>query len=404
MDQKYLASKLRLAREAIGITQDVAATSIGLPRTAITKIESGERLISTLELSKLAKLYHRSISYFFSDEVGDDLIVELHRVAPGLNKKPEVKKHVDMCIDLCREGVILERILGNGGGIYLPSYTSIIPKSGQEAVKQGENIAKQERSRLGLGSAPIGDIAELISNQNIWTSSAQFPDSMSGLFIHHESIGLAIFVNDNHVNTRKRFSYAHEYAHALFDRDRNQSITVSSHDNNSEMIEKRANAFAAEFLMPEDGVRELLKVLNKGGAVRGEKLLYDPTSEETMQVSIRSDSNSQKITYQDLAYIAYYFGVSYQSSAYRLKNLSLISKEEYSQLIDREGAGKSYLSVLYRPESSEISNGNRELRNHILKLTIEAYRQELISKGKVSDLSKLIDIPTDTIIELAEAA
>lgn len=405
MNQNNIASKLRLAREAIGLTQEKAAHSIGLPRTAITKMESGERPISTLELTNLARLYHRSISYFFNDEVGDDLLVELYRVAPGLNKTPEVRKHVDMCIDLCRQGIVLERILGNRVGTYLPSYNYIVPKSAQEAIKQGENIAKQERSRLGLGSSPVGDIAELISNQNIWTSSANFPDSMSGLFIHHDSIGLAIFVNDSHVRNRKRFSYAHEYAHALFDRNRDQAITVSSRENTSDMIEKRANAFAAEFLIPEEGVRDLLKIMNKGGPTREEKILYDPSSEEVTQVHLRSDGKSQKITYQDLAYIAHHFGVSYQGAAYRLKNLSLISNQECSSLIGQEGAGKSYISLLYSHQDLESTiDDNRELRNHILKLTIEAYRQELISRGKLSDLSKLIDIPSDTVLELAETA
>jgi Zn-dependent peptidase ImmA (M78 family) len=56
---------------------------------------------------------------------------------------------------------------------------------------------------------------------------------------------LVILVNSSPVRARRRFSYAHEYAHALLDRDR--QVTVTSTDNAAELIEKRANAFAASF-------------------------------------------------------------------------------------------------------------------------------------------------------------
>ena len=81
---------------------------------------------------------------------------------------------------------------------------------------------------------------------------ADFPNGMSGMFLRHSSIGMVILVNYEHPRARKRFSYAHEYAHALL--DRNLSVTVTTEGNRSDLIEVRANAFAAAFLMPEDGV------------------------------------------------------------------------------------------------------------------------------------------------------
>jgi len=407
VEQRKIADKLRVARELMGITQEKAATFLGLPRTAITKIESAERHISSLELTKLAKLYHRSIDYFFNDKNSDDLIVELHRIAPGLDKNLEVKQHVNLCIELCREGVILEKMLGCSERAYLPSYADIISKSAQEAIKHGEHIAKEERRRLGLGSSPIGDIAELIAGQNVWASSANLPANMSGLFIHHESIGLAIFINGNQGHARNRFSIAHEYAHALFDRDCDKTITVSSENNNS-IKEKRANAFAAAFLMPEEGVRDLLKTLHKGAPTREEKIIYNPTSEEKTKVSMRSNSKSQQITYQDIAFIAYHFGVSYQAAVYRLLNLSLINQSEGKRLLELEDLGRNYLQELGMLDDLEGKKNkkykDRELRNQILKLSIEAYRQELISKGRLVDLGKLLSISSETIIGFAEAA
>ena len=52
---------------------------------------------------------------------------------------------------------------------------------------------------------------------------------------------------------RRRFSIAHEYAHVLLDREL-KAILSHARDRSSWM-EVRANAFAASFLMPAEGVR-----------------------------------------------------------------------------------------------------------------------------------------------------
>ena len=62
MSNPELARRLREARELASVSQQAAADHVGIPRTAITQIEAGNRLVSTLELSKLAELYRRSIS------------------------------------------------------------------------------------------------------------------------------------------------------------------------------------------------------------------------------------------------------------------------------------------------------------------------------------------------------
>ena len=67
MNPIELGRKLREARELCGISQQVAADAIGVPRTAITHIEGGNRAVSTLELSKLADLYRVPVARFFEE-------------------------------------------------------------------------------------------------------------------------------------------------------------------------------------------------------------------------------------------------------------------------------------------------------------------------------------------------
>ena len=167
----------------------------------------------------------------------EDLLVALHRVAPGLESDPATHEEVARCVSLCREGVALEGFLGGKSRSGPPNYQARLPRSSWEAVVHGEQTAVEERQRLGIGNAPIADVSELIASQGIWASAVGLPNEMSGVFLRHPSIGFAILVNSSHPRGRKRFSYAHEFAHALLDRDRN--IAISSTGNSSEMVERR---------------------------------------------------------------------------------------------------------------------------------------------------------------------
>lgn len=61
LTKEKLCNGLRKIRKNRNITQEQAAHFLGIPRTAFTQIENGNRAISTLEISKLAKLYDCSV-------------------------------------------------------------------------------------------------------------------------------------------------------------------------------------------------------------------------------------------------------------------------------------------------------------------------------------------------------
>ena len=382
---------------------------MSLPRTAVTQFEAAGRSVSTLELTRLSELYRHPIADLLNDELRDkdrDVLAALHRLAPGLDDDPTTREQVGRCVHLCREGVALERLLNTGPRSEPPSYSMRLPRSSGEAVVQGEETAEQERRRLGIASAPIADVSELIASQGIWASGVTLPDRMSGLFLRHPSIGLAILVNSLHPKGRKRFSYAHEYAHALL--DRNGRVTISSTDNSSEMVEKRANAFAAAFLMPRGGIRASLRNLDKGLPSRRDHAIFDAATGGHIEAEQRVPARSQRITYKDNALLAHQFGVSYQAAVYRLRSLRYISERECGELLHRERFGRKYLKALSMFDDvggrEKQRYWDRELRSKIAHLAIEAYRRDEISRGRVLELSKALRIAGDTLLKLAEAA
>jgi len=66
-DRKSLGARLREAREYLGLSQDEVAKGVGVPRSAISLIENGQRKVDALELKKLAELYQRPAADFTGD-------------------------------------------------------------------------------------------------------------------------------------------------------------------------------------------------------------------------------------------------------------------------------------------------------------------------------------------------
>ena len=236
---------------------------------------------------------------------------------------------------------------------------------------------------------PILDMSDLINSQSVWASGAKLPDDMSGLFLRHPSIGLCILVNFDHARARKRFSYAHEYAHALLDRQ--QIATVSLERNRSDPGEVRANAFAAAFLLPRTGVWAFLTARSKAGPSVVEQTVYDPAAEaraDEVRAHRRAAPRSQVVTYEDIAALAHHFGVSYQAALYRLKSLAIVNDAQFTDLRDKEHFGKSYLELLQildDLDGRDERTPDREIVSQVVHLALEAYRREAISQGKLRD-------------------
>ena len=70
-EKRCLAEILKQARECLSLSQDEVAKALGIPRSAILLIESGQRRVDVLELKKFAAVYQRPVSYFTGDEVAE---------------------------------------------------------------------------------------------------------------------------------------------------------------------------------------------------------------------------------------------------------------------------------------------------------------------------------------------
>jgi len=399
VSQQELGRRLRVAREACRMTQEAVARRLGVSRSTVAQMELGNRAVTSLELDRLASLYGREFGEFLAEQFReDDALVALFRAHPDVVEHEQVVDALRTCVALGREVMNLERLLGIDRDLgTVAVYPVPAPRSRWQAVQQGEQVADHERMRLQLGLAPIANMSEVLETQAVRTALVDLPDDVSGLTLSHPTVGLFVVANRRHHFLRRRFSYAHEYAHVLLDRGR--LGTISRAADRDDFIEVRANAFAASLLLPEEGVRRFMTAIGKGGPSR---LRADVFNEgEVIEVRARAAPESRDVQLYEVAELAEHFGVSRLSTLYRLRNLRLITDAELEDLKQQEESGKGRrVAVLLDLPEVDHEAARNEFRHRFLGLALEAFRRGEISRAKLAELAGMVDLGPDELARL----
>jgi Zn-dependent peptidase ImmA (M78 family) len=225
-----------------------------------------------------------------------------------------------------------------------------------------------ERSRLGQGDAPIGDLLNLLDEQ-AGVRAFLVPvavQSWSGVAVRDRTNRPCIAVNSKEDAYRRNFDLAHEYGHVLVHLSRSDQpqarIDLAAGSGRQSPEERFADAFAAALLMPKRAVLDQL--------------------ERTMR------ANKGRFTDEDLVHLAMHFGVSGQAMSLRLVSLGKLPRAAHAQLWDRERTFKALAEMLgYQVEDPETFWGAPAILPKRLRyLALKAYHQELISLSKLAEL------------------
>lgn len=385
------------------MTQDDAAKHLGVSRPTFVQIEAGNRSVSSLELDKLAFLFGRDIREFVANNFQEeDPLSALFRAQAAVVGEPVVLEKLRECMSLGHELTNLERLVGIDRDLSgVATYPLPAPKSRWDAIQQGQRLAEEERRRLGLGHAPLPDMSELLESQGVRTGLVDLPDDVSGLTLSDRKLGLFVVVNRAHHYLRRRFSFAHEYAHVIV--DRGQFGLISRTSERDDLLEVRANAFAANFLLPAEGVRQFLAGLGKGKPSRVSAEIFDEAG--SLSVEGRSEPGSQTLQLYDLVQLAHHFGVSRLSTLFRLRNLRLVtdSEFEHQKAVDEQGKGKQ-LAVLLGIVEPDHSVMRSEFKHRFLGLALEAFRRDELSRGKLRELVAMVGLEEDDLVQLIDEA
>jgi len=392
-----LGRRLRVAREHVGLTQDDVARALGLTRPSVSQLEAGERFPNSLQLSRIADLLGEDVSALLDpgDYRPDSSLAALFRVNEALHADGERQAAVRGCARLCSEFSGLEGFLGIDRGQLAPvSYDLPSPNNRWDAVNQGDELAERERSRLNLGDGPIRDFVELLEAQGVRAFELDLPIGVSGMFLTDRGHGLSTIVAAGEVQERQRFSYAHEYCHLLADRRR--GAIISSERNRDELLEVRANSFAASFLLPERGLLATLRATGKGETARSQlTAAFDGADAVDGQKRTRGES----IQIYDVVHLAGAYGASYEATLYRLLNLGLLSKEQRAALAEMRKEAAVMRSMFAGTASGTIAavgpaetGWKRDSRHRFIHLALECFRRELISRRRFDELRRLVNM------------
>ncbi len=396
---KALGARLRVARKACEMTQGDVADYLDVSRSTVAQMELGNRSVSSLELEKLAYYFGRDIGDFFEKEFAEeDSLVAMFRAHPEVTSQPDVPDVLRRCLRIGRELNNLEHLLEIDKDLgSAASYNIPMLRNKRDAVVHGIRIANEERRRLGLGNNPIPNVADLLETQGILTAQVDMPEDISGFTLSDSEVGFFIVVNRVHNIWRRRFSYAHEYAHVLMDREK--LGTISRFSERDSLKEVRANSFAAAFLMSENGVHQYLASLGKSKNDQRFAEIFD--EKDVVKVIFSSDSFNQSVKMYDVVQIANHFKVSCLAAIYRMKNLRLISNDEMNELLklEEEGIAGEIERLLDLVEPDHEMERD-EFKHRVIGLGLEALRRSEISLSKFMEIVELVDVHTEYLSSL----
>ena len=405
-----LGRRLRQLRVGSGMSQSEVGKMVGLSRSAVTQIESGNRDVTAVEVVRFSTVFRHSPAALLTGlgpaaEVSvaerDRMLDEVLGALPGRGADPAgLRADVKRLVELSRQLTKIEVELGVD--VYGPqafAYRGTSPRTHWEAAHQGYAVAEDERRRLDLGSAPIRDVPETLATLKVRVSRLALPEPAACLYFHTSETGPLVIVNRGSSPEERRFWMVHGLAHLLFEPERRWLICRK--DETDHRHEVRANAFASRFLMPARGVERYLHSIGRdtmaaslGGVL---EVFSDGAAgakdKSRVRVSGRSRRVDRGFNAFELSQVAGYFGVTRSLVAHVLRNLRFLSDDARDRLTNGADEGESdrALHAVGRLE------GGRE-REHdafvsrLLALAAEARRRGTLSADRVKPIAGLLGL------------
>lgn len=373
IDSVDVGARLRVAREAAGLTQSGAAADLHVARTTLVAMEQGRRRARTDEIQHLARLYGTSVNAVLRREaVHVDLVPRFRRLWAANDESMEQAAH--LMTDLVRAEVELENLLGVTRTRNYPPNRPLLPG---DVRRQAENDAIELRQWLGLGLGPVRDVMSLLElDLGVRLYLRPLDSHVSGLFAYDDSVGACILLNARHPPARRAQTGVHELGHFMSAR-RTPNICRSDRQDNSRE-ERYANAFGRAFITPARTVTVRFEDVTAG---------------------------SSRFTRRHVILLAHAFGVSREAMVRRLEELRLVKPGTWDWFQANGGITNEHASqVLGEPAAVDPDNlvAQRLVPLRLGLLAAEAHRRELLSEGQLARLLRLDRVELRKILDAAD--
>ncbi len=287
--QADLGRRIADARAQAGVTQADLAAGIGLERTALVRIESGERKVSATELVAIAGALGRPVDWFFAESPAAVVSRRRDPAVGGFSR----------ALDRALENAARDVAFLEGRGLLSPAERP--GHSAPRSFEDAEDLARVVRAEAGQPDGPLLDLQSVAESLGLLGFSlALGPDAGDAAYVEVGNLGVAV-INGTTDPGRRRFSLAHELGHHLTGDAYEPSPRLGASGT-----ERMFNAFAAHLLMPRSSVQGIWGEL----AARSPRLA-------AIAVAVR-------------------FSVSWTAACNQLRNLDLIDSRERERLLGDE--------------------------------------------------------------------
>lgn len=368
IDPKIIGPRLAEARKARGVTQEDAAARLGCSRPTLIAIEKGTRVPKPQEIVVLAGLYGQKVSDIVRPgEPLADLQPHLRAVAQQMKAEaPEVTQGIAALQRFAEQYRRLERLLS----VSLPTnYPEVVTIGRGSPVALAEDVADQERRRLGVGDQPVIHLRSLLEAEvGLRIAYEDLPSRIAGMFAFSREMGGVILVNRKHPPERRRATMLHEYGHLITDRFK-PGIDYLSYPGRKPANERFAEAFSMAFLMPSSSVRRRFnQVVNESG---------------DFQIA-------------DLCRLSHFYFVSVEAMTLRLEGLGLIPKGVRDHLKESRFEVRRAVQLLNLQQHPVADN---RFPDRYMFLAVQAYDQGELSEGELASILRCDRVRAREIVE-----
>ncbi len=285
-----LGRRIAHARSLARLSQEQVADALGIDRTAVTKIEAGARKVDTFEIGRLASVLGRSVDWLLSPPRP----ALISRRASGTTRDARLDGAATALLEEIAQGVELLQQL----------HLLDVPDLGKGApiasVGDAEQAALRVRAKLPHG--PLRSLATQLESLGLFAFTLRLDEPVEGLYLALERGGVAL-VNGGLDSGRRRFTLAHELGHHVLADEYSADFDVSAGIDERERL---TNAFAIHLLMPREEVSARYHEARTAHGPRGAAVV-----------------------------VSCEYGVSWSAARAHLRNLGLLTRDEF-ELLERE--------------------------------------------------------------------
>ncbi len=237
-----IGERVTEARRAAGLSQADLARRVGMDRTALVRVEAGERRVSALELMRFAEQLDVPPAHLMT-RPPEAVVSRRTRLDEGADLASRERYRLDAALQTHVRHA--EWLVGRG--FLSPSEPVPPPKSVDQ--QSAVDLARRARQAVGAPTGPLGSLATVAEHLGLYLTVVD--QDVDGASVLLDGLGVAV-VGGRADPGRRRWTAAHEIGHHLLQDAYHSDVGIgTSRDDREQVIE----LFAGEFLLPEDDLR-----------------------------------------------------------------------------------------------------------------------------------------------------